>query len=219
MQKRTALLSVWDKAGIVEFARNLAGLGFDILGSRGTVAALIEKGIPSIDIATIVGPPILGHRVVTLSREIHAGLLATDTTKDREELNRLSIPWIDLACVNFYPLGSEVNNPGATRESVIEATDIGGPTMIRSAAKGRRITVTSAELYPLIIRWLEAGEPQKETVLDLMTAAAEYLVANYCLTSSCYHAGVDRYIMNANAGQKASLPPDTLLRALLENLT
>ena len=101
----TALISVYNKEGIVEFAKELADLGFKILASGGTAKVLAEAGIEVTDVATIVGGgPILGHRVVTLSREIHAGLLARDTDEDRAELERLKIPWIDLVCVDLYPL-------------------------------------------------------------------------------------------------------------------
>jgi len=78
MAQLTALLSVYDKKGIVEFARQLVDLGFDLLASGGTAKALASAGLQVKDVATIVGEPILGHRVVTLSREIHAALLATD---------------------------------------------------------------------------------------------------------------------------------------------
>ena len=76
MEKKNALLMAYDKAGIADFARGLMGLGYNIYGSKGTVAALAAEGIAATDIATIVGDPILGHRVVSLSREIFAGILA-----------------------------------------------------------------------------------------------------------------------------------------------
>jgi len=100
----------------VEFAKELVALGFDILASGGTAKVLSEAGIKVTDVASLVGGgAILGHRVVTLSREIHAGLLARDTDEDCTELNRLHIPWIDLVCVDLYPLEEEITKPGSTR--------------------------------------------------------------------------------------------------------
>jgi len=126
---KNALLSVYDKTGIDEFAKALVGLGFTIYASGGTFKHLTEKGVPALPVSDLVGgEAILGHRVVTLSREVHAGLLATNTKEDIAELARLNIPQIDLVRVDMYPLEAEIAKPGSTRESVIEQTDIGGPT-------------------------------------------------------------------------------------------
>ena len=131
---KKALISVYNKDGIVEFGKQLVDLGFDILASGGTAKTLSSAGITVTDVATLVGGgAILGHRVVTLSREIHAGLLAKDNSEDRAELEKLNIPFIDLVCVDLYPLTEEIAKADATLESVIEKTDIGGPTMMRSA--------------------------------------------------------------------------------------
>lgn len=181
-----ALLSVYEKTGIVAFARELVELGFTILASGGTAKCLDEAGIPVTDVATVVGDPILGHRVVTLSREVHAGLLARE--EDREELERLGIAWIDLVCVDLYPLMEEIARPGATRTSVIDKTDIGGPTMLRSAAKGRRIVVCDPTDREMVIDWLKSGRPDEDALLTDLTAKAEYTVAKYCLASARYHS-------------------------------
>lgn len=179
-----ALISVYDKTRIVEFAQKLIALSFDIIGSRGTVAWLAAAGIPARDIAEIVGGgPILGHKVVTLSREIHAGLLASK--EERPQLKR-RIPWIDLVCVDLYPLVDEIRRPGSTRKTVIEQTDIGGPTMLRSAAKGRRIIVCRIEDREWILNWLKAGQPHPEYVLECMAAIAEKVVADYVSASAIY---------------------------------
>ena len=143
---RTALISVFDKTGIEEFAKELVSLGWNIYSSGGTAKALSSAGIPVTDVGTLVGEPILGHRVVTLSREIHAGLLArADVPEDLEELDKLGVPLFDLVCVDLYPLAAEIAKRDATPESVIEKTDIGGPTMLRSAAKSRRIVISQAQ--------------------------------------------------------------------------
>src|SRR3989344_3271265 len=109
LKPRMALLSVYNKEGIADFANELVNLGFKILASGGTAKELLSAGVEVTDVASLVGGgPILGHRVVTLSREIHAGLLARDADEDRAELNRLKIPWIDLVCIDLYPLQEEI---------------------------------------------------------------------------------------------------------------
>src|SRR5208337_1739100 len=124
MQKgngRVALLSVYHKTGIVQFAKSLVALGWSIMASGGTAKTLSEAGIPVQDVASLIGgQAILGHRVVTLSREVHAGLLARVTEEDTKEMDQLGIPYIDLVCVDLYPLHDEIKKPGSTMESVIE---------------------------------------------------------------------------------------------------
>lgn len=180
----TALLSVFDKTGVTEFAKELLDLGWDLLASGGTAKHLIAAGLPVKDVADLVGGgPILGHRVVTLSREVHAGLLARPG-KDDEEMQRLGIPYIDLVCINLYPLNDAVAKPDATLESVIEMTDIGGPTMLRSAAKGKRIVVCDRKDYTDVIDWLKKGEPNRDVYVNGLAAMAEWVVSLYCATSS-----------------------------------
>ena len=194
---RTALISVYDKTGIIEFAQDLISLDFKIWASGGTAKHLKDAGVSVEDVANLVGArlpdgqggAIFGHRVVTLSREIHAGLLAKDNKEDREELQKLKIPFIDLVCVDLYPLEEEIKNPGATRESVIEKTDIGGPTLLRAAAKGERIVICDADDRKGVIEWLKNGEPEREKFLNKLAAKAEAVVARYCDTSAEYHSG------------------------------
>jgi len=187
--KKTALLSVYSKEGIVEFAKELKELGWDIISSGGTAGTLDGAGIPVVDVADLVGgKAILGHRVVTISRKIHAGLMARDTEEDREELERLDIPWIDLVCNDLYPLQQEIDNPECTRESVIEKTDVGGPFMLHSAAKGQRIVICDPADRQPVIDWLKLGQPDKEEFITSLAAKAEYVVAKYCLASARYHS-------------------------------
>ena len=184
--EKWALLSVFSKTGIVELARELLALGWNLLASGGTARVLREAGMTVKDVAELVGgSAILGHRVVTLSREIHAGLLATPD--QRAELEALRLPWIDLVCVDLYPLEEEIARPGATRESVIEKTDIGGPTMIRSAAKGRRIVIVDPADRPMVIQWLKAGRPVEDQFITSLVVKAERTVGEYCLASAAYH--------------------------------
>src|SRR3990167_840559 len=121
---RTALVSVYDKKGIDQFAKELVALGWKIISSGGTAKHLTAAGVPVTDLTEITGmPPILGHRVLTLHPKIHGGLLALDKPEHIAELEKYGIPWIDLVCIDLYPLENEVKNPNATRESVIEKTD------------------------------------------------------------------------------------------------
>jgi phosphoribosylaminoimidazolecarboxamide formyltransferase/IMP cyclohydrolase len=183
-----ALFSLWNKAGSVEFARELVVRGWNIFGSRGTAMALAGGDVPVRDVAELVGEPILGHRVVTLSREVHAGILAQDTSADNAELGRLDLSRIDLVYVNMYPLAEEIAKPGATRASVIEMTDVGGPTLLHSAAKGERIVISDPADCQRVLGWLDAGCPDREAFIDWLAAKADAVAANYLLTSASYRS-------------------------------
>lgn len=185
-KRRTALFSAFYKTGVSEFAVKLAALGWDILASSGTAKYLKENGIVARDVSEIVGPPILGHRVVTLSREIHAALLATEKPEDQAELDRLGIPRIDLVYVNLYPLREEIAKSGSTFESVIEKTDIGGPTLLRSAAKGGRIVLCRSSEFGIAEKlvgesWNESFTRQE--ALCALASIAEAEVSDYCHAS------------------------------------
>ena len=185
---KIALLSVYHKEGIVDFAKQLKELNWKIVASGGTAKTLIDAGISVIDVSSLVGgKAILGHRVVTLSREIHAGLLSRDISEDVEEMKQLGIPRIDLVCVDFYPLQEEIEKSDSTQEKVIEKTDIGGPTMLRSAAKGRRIVVCDFNDRQKVIDWLKNDQPDKEKFITQLVAKAEFITASYCLASAKYH--------------------------------
>ncbi|RTK95128.1 hypothetical protein EKI60_01590 [Candidatus Saccharibacteria bacterium] len=195
--KPNALISVYDKSGIEEFAKELDALGWNIYASGGTATKIKEAGIPVTDVAELAGGgAILGHRVVTLSREVFAGILA-DTgspnskheSVDRKELQELGIPVIDLVCVDMYPLEEEIAKPGVKEKDVIEKTDIGGPTMLRAAAKSRRIVLSVAEQRPEVIAWLKADKPNEEEFLHQLAARAEYESARYILASAQYLNG------------------------------
>jgi len=188
--KKTALISVYYKEGVEKFAKNLVDLGWKILASGGTAKYLAEHGIKVKDVAEVVGgKAILGHRVVTLSREIHAGLLARRGNKgDLGELGKLGIPFIDLVCVDLYPLEVAIAKPDANYEAVIEATDIGGPTLLRSAAKGRRIVICDPRDRKNVIKKLKTNGDLNEKERRKLAAKAEYIVARYCLESAKFHS-------------------------------
>ncbi len=188
--EKFALLSVFHKEGIVEFAKQLVELEFTILSSGGTAKKLNENGVEARDVATLIGgEAILGHRVVTLSREVHAGLLARYIDADIKEMEALGLSYINLVCVDMYPLEDEVNNPKATPESVVEKTDIGGPTMIGSAAKGRRIVVCDPSDRQRVIDWIKAGKPEENEFLTTLAAKADFIVSRYRMLSANFHSG------------------------------
>ncbi|MBU6389543.1 hypothetical protein KGQ71_03435 [Patescibacteria group bacterium] len=211
INKQTALLSVYNKEGIVDFARRLKRLGWEILASGGTAKTLQAADIPVQDVGELVGEPILGHRVVTLSREIHAGLLAQDTQADRSELKKLRVPFIDLVCVDLYPLQAEIDRPDSTPESVREKTDIGGPAMLRSAAKGQRIVICDPADRDRVAAWLEDGAPEKERMITELAAKAEAVVARYGLASARYHGSYDgllgRQVLECQYGENGWQAP------------
>jgi phosphoribosylaminoimidazolecarboxamide formyltransferase / IMP cyclohydrolase len=186
----TALLSAFDKTGLAAFALELKSLGWDLLGSRGTAAYLNEKGIHTRDVAEIVGPPILGHKVVTLSREIHAALLADESLEEQEELDRIGVPRINLCYVDLYPLAEETKNPDRSLASILEKTDIGGPTMLRSAAKGRRIVLCKPSQFEKALAFLKKdwrsmkGTQEYEMFLSDRAYEAELHVSEYCMMSA-----------------------------------
>ena len=133
-----------------------------------------------------MGKPILGHRVVTLSRELHAALLATP--KDSGELRELGIEPIDLVYVTLYPLERTISSSSATPDDVLEKTDIGGPTLLRSAAKGRRLALSNSSQIDELKKWLDAGSPEGErgALVLRFAAAAERRVADYVAASAAY---------------------------------
>src|SRR5919206_1810040 len=137
VQVRRALLSVSDKRGLVDFARGLVELGVEIVSTGGTARELAEAGIVTRAIDDYTGfPEILDGRVKTLNPRIYAGLLAVRSKPDHvATLNEHRIEPIDLVCVNLYPFEQTAGRRGVSDEEVIENIDIGGPTLIRAAAK------------------------------------------------------------------------------------
>jgi phosphoribosylaminoimidazolecarboxamide formyltransferase/IMP cyclohydrolase len=195
-RQKIALISVYDKTGIKDFAKSLVDLGWKIISSGGTAKHLSEAGVPVTDLADITGfPAILSHRVVTLHPKIHGGLLALDTPEHLAELEKYGIPWIDMVCSDLYPLEDEINKVGSTRESVIAQTDMGGIALIRSSSKGRRITICDGADRIKVIEWLKNGEPQgqqQEKFINDLASKAEAVVARYCAVSAEYH-GAEEY--------------------------
>lgn len=180
--KRALLASYEKEENLLRLARSLQKHGWALLGSAGTAKYLNDNKVPCRDIAEIVGAPILGHRVVTLSREIHAGLLATEG--DSAELKLLGIQRIDLVYVTLYPL-EETIAENALPKQVLDKTDIGGPTLLRAAAKGRRIVLSSPTQLDEFEKRLAGGTFDEQYITGL-AAAAERRAADYVDASARY---------------------------------
>src|SRR5690606_36620191 len=132
-----ALLSVWDKTGIVELAGRLHEIGFELISTGGTLRAIVDTGIPATAVSDVTkSPEMLEGRVKTVHPAIHGGLLARrDRPEQMAELERYGIEPIALVVGNLYPIGEVVRQPGVPLADALEHFDIGGPTMIRAAAK------------------------------------------------------------------------------------
>jgi phosphoribosylaminoimidazolecarboxamide formyltransferase/IMP cyclohydrolase len=157
----TAILSVHDKTGIIEFSQNLLSLGWTLLASGGTAKLLRGNGIPVTEVAEYTrSPEILGGRVKTLHPAIHGGLLARPNESDRRELIDLGWDYIDLVAVNLYPFEATLAKPNVTDGEIIENIDIGGVTLIRAAAKNheRVMLVCYPSDYSEVLSDLKRGE-------------------------------------------------------------
>jgi phosphoribosylaminoimidazolecarboxamide formyltransferase/IMP cyclohydrolase len=159
-----ALVSVSDKAGLIDFARGLHAMGVEILSTGGTAKALAEAGIPVVQVGAFTGSPeILDGRVKTLHPKIHGGLLGRrDDASHRQQMADNDIKPIDLVVVNLYPFEATVAKLGCTLEEAIENIDIGGPSMIRSAAKNYHdvAVLTDPHDYALVLEELRSGGGQ-----------------------------------------------------------
>ncbi len=185
-----ALISVSDKTGVVEFARELASLGFEIISTGGTKKALDDAFVKTISIEELTGfPEILDGRVKTLNPYVHGGLLARrDLKSHMDTLKEHNITPIDLVCVNLYPFKKTVEK-GCTLEEAIENIDIGGPSMLRSAAKNYKdvTVVTDSADYQLVIDELKENG---NTTLETRT----YLAAKVFRTTANYDAMIQNYL-------------------------
>jgi phosphoribosylaminoimidazolecarboxamide formyltransferase / IMP cyclohydrolase len=179
---RRALISVYDKEGLVDFATRLHRAGVEIVSSGGTAAALSAAGLPVITVEELTGSAeILGGRVKTLHPKIHGAILARlDTPEDRAELEANGIEPFQLVVVSLYPFAATVATPGATVSDIIEKIDIGGPTMIRAAAKNHAYVgvVTSPAQYERVAAAVESGGLDDQLRREL-AAEAFFHTASY----------------------------------------
>ncbi|MBR5877661.1 MAG: bifunctional phosphoribosylaminoimidazolecarboxamide formyltransferase/IMP cyclohydrolase [Alistipes sp.] len=185
-----ALVSVSDKTGVVEFAQQLRSLGWEIIATGGTMKLLSDNGVEVINISDVTGfPEICDGRVKTLHPKVHGGLLARrDDESHLQALKENSIEFIDMVCVNLYPFRQTISKPDVTMEDAIENIDIGGPSMLRSAAKNYKdvTVVCNPENYAKIIEEIKAnGNTTVETRLQLSaeaythTAQYDAMIATY----------------------------------------
>lgn len=186
---KKALISVSDKTGIVELAKNLIEFGYEIISTGGTLKVLNESGVKAVDISSVTGfPECLDGRVKTLHPKVHAGLLAMrDNAEHMDFLKSMNIDPIDIVVVNLYPFKETVKKPNIDLQTAIENIDIGGPTMLRSAAKNYQdvaVMVDPAD-YAKVLKELKNGGITKETKFYLMykvyqhTSYYDTLIANY----------------------------------------
>lgn len=184
---RRALISVSDKSGVVDFARELAALGVEILSTGGTFKLLQDSGIAAVEVADYTGfPEMMDGRVKTLHPKIHGGILGRRDL-DGAVMAEHGIQPIDLVAVNLYPFAATVSKPDCTLPDAIENIDIGGPTMVRSAAKNHKdvAIVVNASDYAGIVESLKAGGLSYAQRFDLAlkafehTAAYDGMIANY----------------------------------------
>ena len=188
---KRALISVSDKTGLVEFARGLTALGVELISTGGTARSLTEAGLMIQNISDITHfPEMLDGRVKTLHPAVHGALLADRSKPEHmETISRHDIIPIDLVVVNLYPFAETIARPGVTREEAVENIDIGGPSMIRSAAKNHAAVavVVSSSDYPAVLAELEKndGALSQETRTRLAvqayahTAAYDATITNY----------------------------------------
>ncbi|HUO09233.1 MAG TPA: bifunctional phosphoribosylaminoimidazolecarboxamide formyltransferase/IMP cyclohydrolase [Phycisphaerae bacterium] len=202
---RRALLSVSDKTGIVEFARALqTEFNVELISTGGTAKTLRDAGLSVKDISDITGfPEMMDGRVKTLHPLVHGGFLALrDNPQHLAAMKQHNIQPIDLVCVNLYPFEDTIAKPNCTFEEAIENIDIGGPAMIRSAAKNHRsiVVVTHPFQYDLILKHLRSNEGQTpyNVRLDLAmwayTRTAQYDAAIYPYLANAYFSGYGREI-------------------------
>jgi phosphoribosylaminoimidazolecarboxamide formyltransferase/IMP cyclohydrolase len=166
----TAILSVHDKTGLVEFAKALSDLGWTLLASGGTAKLLRDKDIAVTEVAEYTkSPEILGGRVKTLHPAVHGGLLARPTDEDHRQLLDLGWDYIDLVTVNLYPFEETIAKPNVTHADAIENIDIGGVTLIRAAAKNHeRVTlVCDPSDYNAVLSEIRAGGVSSKTRVKL----------------------------------------------------
>lgn len=175
---RRALISVWDKTGLLPFAQRLASFGVEIVSTGGTAAALSSAGLKITTIDSLTGfPEMLSGRVKTLHPMVHGGLLGVrDDSEHAAQMERHGIRPIDLLCVNLYPFEQTIARENCTKDEAIENIDIGGPAMIRSAAKNHEwvTVVTSPSQYDRVGRELELNRGLTSLSLRTELAAAAF---------------------------------------------
>jgi phosphoribosylaminoimidazolecarboxamide formyltransferase/IMP cyclohydrolase len=206
-----ALLSVSDKAGLVELAKDLDGLGVELIASGGTAGAIRDAGLPVLDVAELTGSPeMLGGRVKTLHPKIHGGILARrELSEDRADLETHAIREIDLVVCNLYPFQATVARPDVTRAEAVEKIDIGGPSMIRSAAKNHAhvaVVCDPGDYESVVSELRSAGGLGDATRRRLALKAFQHTAG--------YDAAIAQWLGENDPEQPPELFPDSLIVSL-----
>ncbi|TPR40640.1 bifunctional phosphoribosylaminoimidazolecarboxamide formyltransferase/IMP cyclohydrolase [Apilactobacillus micheneri] len=199
--KKLALLSVYDKTGIVEFAKKLEARNFQVISTGGTLKKLLDNGVQAIAVEDITNfQEMLDGRVKTLHPRIHAGILAKrDNPVHMKQLSAENIQPIDLVCVNLYPFKTTIEKPGVTDDEAIENIDIGGPSMLRAAAKNSQdvIVLTDVNDYDDYI------ERYNDNKLD--SKYHRHLAAKVFRQTAAYDALIAKYLTNEEFPDKLTL--------------
>jgi phosphoribosylaminoimidazolecarboxamide formyltransferase/IMP cyclohydrolase len=195
---KRALISVSDKTGVIDFAKALSGLGIEIISTGGTAKSLQENGMQVVAIDQVTGfPEMMDGRIKTLHPKIHGALLGIrDNARHVGEAETMGIRWIDLVVVNLYPFEAAIRKPGVSIEEVIENIDIGGPAMLRSAAKNHRFVtvITDPADYEPVLNEIRTGsgvsaETRRRLALKVFRRTADY------------DGAIDRYLSRALANE------------------
>jgi phosphoribosylaminoimidazolecarboxamide formyltransferase/IMP cyclohydrolase len=192
-----AILSVYDKTGLLDFARGLLELGFEIYSTGGTRGTLVEAGIEALSVSDLTGfPEIMEGRLKTLHPGVHGGILANrEVPAQMEQLAEHGLQPIDLVAVNLYPFAATIARPGVELGEAMENIDIGGPTMIRAAAKNHAsvLVVVSPDDYAGVLEALRAGSVPLEFRRRLATAAYAHTAA--------YDSSIAAYLRNLDPAE------------------
>jgi len=211
--KRRAVISLTDKTGVVDFAKGLDKLGFEVISTGGTAKVIADAGVPVTNVSDVTGfPECLDGRVKTLHPKLHAGILAMRSNPEHmEQLKELDVDPIDIVAINLYPFKATIMKEGVTYEEAIENIDIGGPTMLRAAAKNWQdvaVIIDPAD-YATVLGELEAnGEVSRETKLRLAykvfeeTAAYDAMIANYLRKVNGYEMLPNKFTMTFDKVQE-----------------
>ncbi|MBL4240354.1 bifunctional phosphoribosylaminoimidazolecarboxamide formyltransferase/IMP cyclohydrolase [Vibrio fluvialis] len=207
---RRALISVSDKTGIVEFAKALSERGVDILSTGGTARLLAEQGIAVTEVSDYTGfPEMMDGRVKTLHPKVHGGILGR-RGQDDEVMNTHAINPIDMVVVNLYPFAQTVANPNCTLADAVENIDIGGPTMVRSAAKNHKdvTIIVNASDYDRVIAEMDANDQSLtlDTRFDLAIAAFEHTAAYDGMIANYFGTMVPSYGENKEGDEASKFP-------------
>lgn len=203
-----ALISVSNKTGIIDLAQNLAQRGITILSTGGTAKLLQDAGISVLEVGNYTGfPEMLDGRVKTLHPKIHAGILARNDLPDHQQaLDKASIPNIELVIVNLYPFKQTIANPNCSLDDAIENIDIGGPTMVRAAAKNyQKVTiVTDPQDYSIISKELADNS-------GVISSATRFKLAQKAFThTASYDSAISNYLTALDSDQHRKDFPDSL---------